>query len=108
MQNKELKNTSLRECPFCGGENVGVFEHKYFYKSYLYTVNCFDCHFGLKLVETEEEAITAWNTRKPIDRIVEQLEAEKYRGMEGLEPIKVAFNFGINKALDIVKGVRID
>lgn len=53
----------LRECPFCGGNNVGVFKHEFFYKSYLYTANCYDCHFGLKMVKTEEEAIEAWNKR---------------------------------------------
>ena len=36
-------------------------------------VHCYDCHFGLAPVRTEEEAIKAWNTRKPAEPIVEEI-----------------------------------
>jgi Lar family restriction alleviation protein len=67
----------LRECPFCGGENVGVFSWNPPFRFTKYSVHCYDCHFGLYEVDNKEDAIKAWNTRKPMDRIVEQLEEEK-------------------------------
>lgn len=67
MQNKELKNTSLRECPFCGGEA------KWFNtECKVYCVNC-ACS-TIEFID-KRDAIEAWNTRKPMDRIVEQLDA---------------------------------
>ena len=93
----------LKPCPFCGGNNVGVFKHEYFYKSHLYAAHCYDCHFCLKMVETEEEAIKAWNTRNPMDRIVEQLE-EKIE--ENPYCSLADYRAGLFEAIDIVKGVQ--
>lgn len=51
--------TTLRPCPFCGGEA----SKRLFYKG-KYRVHCNDCdaHSG-DVCDTEAEAITAWNTR---------------------------------------------
>ena len=64
-------NKELKPCPFCGGEvrianvfgRVGVI--------------CSKCPAEMRgwLDTTPEEITTAWNTRKPLDDIVEQLEA---------------------------------
>lgn len=63
----------LKPCPFCGGNNVGIFKWRTPYGFITYSAQCYDCHFGLVEVDTEAKAIEAWNTRKPMDRIVEQL-----------------------------------
>ena len=93
----------LKPCPFCGGE--GKLEINREMGGTQYQVLCTNCPttVGRHWFWKKEDAINSWNTRKPMDRIVERLEAEKYRGMESLEPIRVAFNFGINKAIEIVK-----
>ena len=63
----------LLPCPFCGGE---VEMLNYSPKEWL--VSCKQCSGMVeKWRETKEEAIEQWNTRKPIDRIMEQLEEEK-------------------------------
>lgn len=63
-----MSDTQLRECPFCGGEFVirigGM----------IYIPQCTKCGCQLVGSRTREEAIELVNTRKPIDRIVEQLE----------------------------------
>lgn len=78
MQNK------LLPCPFCGGE-VFVEAHKFWdekakdFTVQTYGVACHQC--GSKSWQhcrTEEDAIKHWNTRKPFERIVEQLEDKKW------------------------------
>lgn len=103
MQNKELKNTSLRECPFCGGNNVDVFNWEVTFQGDYFKAYCKDCDFELKPQRTEEEAIEAWNTRKSyIDSIVDQLKEKAFIG---------SVNGGcddelldLNDAIEIVKG----
>lgn len=60
----------LRECPFCGGE---AFEYYSGSQLEFCEVVCKECGCRSKR-NTEAEAIAAWNNRKPMDRIVEQLE----------------------------------
>ena len=67
-----MSEIKLLPCPFCGGNNVGVWHNQFFESGF--EVHCYDCHFGLMPVGTEEEAIEQWNTRKPMERIVERLE----------------------------------
>lgn len=65
----------LKPCPFCGGDNVGIWENRApASKDFRYSANCYDCHISLGFEKTKEEAIEKWNTRKPMDRIVERLE----------------------------------
>ena len=81
----------LLPCPFCGGEG-SAFVDKY----EKYFTGCLKCNFyygieiehdceledgWLAIHDSKEEAINAWNTRKPMDRIVEQLE-ERRKGYE--------------------------
>ena len=58
----------LKSCPFCGGKAIvrRVYEDRF--------GECCDCSASSASAKTKELAIKAWNTRKPMDRIVEQLE----------------------------------
>lgn len=64
-------NKELKPCPFCGGE---AFEYYSGSQFEFCEVVCKECGCRSKR-KTEAEAIKAWNTRKPIDKVVEQLEA---------------------------------
>lgn len=71
MQKNELKKESpkLLPCPFCGGE--ARIQH---YRNGDCAIECIECYGKTHRSVTEDLAIRRWNTRKPIDRIVEQLE----------------------------------
>lgn len=67
-----MSETKLKPCPFCGGEAKALRNiHNY------YIVKCSKCSISTLQRGKKAEAINAWNTRKPIDRILERLE-EKY------------------------------
>lgn len=63
----------LLPCPFCGGEGKVSEFHSFWYKSGCSNLNCF-AYITSLVFQTKEEAIAAWNTRKPMERIVERLE----------------------------------
>lgn len=62
--------SELKRCPFCGGEarTASVFGRA--------GVICTECDANIRMFldASMEDAIEAWNTRKPMDRIVERLE----------------------------------
>ena len=74
------KTSDLKPCPFCGGE-AGLFETQegqfgiiHSNATYLCPISDSDSFQGNWTYETEEEAIAAWNQRKPMERILERLE----------------------------------
>lgn len=71
-----MSEIKLLPCPFCGGE-ANVYEQKHREYQSTYFVSCKGCH--CKSMERIEKdiVIEKWNTRKPIDNIMEQLEEEK-------------------------------
>lgn len=65
-----MKETKLLNCPFCGGEAEllkGLCELDNY-------VMCLECRCKTKLYNTKESAIKKWNTRKPMEGIVDYLE----------------------------------
>jgi Lar family restriction alleviation protein len=65
----------LLSCPFCGGENIRVYDCGTPSEP-CWVVECLHCKVSASDYWDEDGAITAWNTRKPMGRIVERLEAE--------------------------------
>ena len=74
-----MSEIKLLPCPFCGGEAytytaTSVTNGE---KTKVWQVHCKDCRLNYPLnikCLTEEEAIKKWNTRKPMERIIERLE----------------------------------
>ena len=75
--------TKLLKCPFCGGEATT-------YKSKIgFGVMCKYTPFCCTMVgyKTKEEAIKAWNTRKPVDDLLERLE-DMITFAENMPPVR--------------------
>lgn len=97
--------SELKKCPFCGGSDI----------TYFFNITCGfvceDCGVTFGGFKTYEEAIKAWNTRKPMDKIVERLEQIKMRyfltiantGDENSDSIYEEVGNAIDKAIEIIK-----
>lgn len=109
-----MSDTKLKPCPFCGGKaefvKMGIAKD-----IPLGFVRCTEC--GIRLRQgncTEDFARNEWNTRKPMDNIVAQLEEEKdysYADMDeygsryelNLADCDDFFYKGLARAIDIVR-----
>lgn len=110
-----MSDTKLKPCPFCGGEA----KLRKLNKDRGYFVLCSKCgcrtpYFRYRYApidDLREDAIDTWNTRKPIDRIVEKLEEEIEKASEEYwtdydeRQITISTLYG---AIDIVKAGGID
>ena len=70
--------SELKRCPFCGGEvrfvktgcsSRGKIGH-------LYCDGCKESFFKNDIWHTESELYEKWNTRKPLERVIERLEEQ--------------------------------
>ena len=102
-----MQNDKLLPCPFCGGE-AKVEEHKFWneetkrFEVGTYGVMCRVCNCRTdRFYAFEEGAIAIWNTRKPMERIVEQLE----ESLQGAKDSKdLSKHSAYRQAIEIVKG----
>lgn len=67
-----MSEIKLLPCPFCGGEAI-VYEDEQYNQ---YMIGCKNCCAVEPMTEwtSKENAIAQWNTRKPMQEIVERLE----------------------------------
>lgn len=68
------KMSELKICPFCGGE-AKIDCYLYFDEFDDWFIRCTSCFCRTRTFKTKKSAILTWNNRKPMERIVEQLEA---------------------------------
>lgn len=90
-----MSENNLKSCPFCGGKA------KLFVDGFgLYFTGCDECgfYYGIEIEHdcelvngwvakhnTQEAAVKAWNTRKPVEKIVERLVSAAVKAMENSE-----------------------
>ena len=114
MQSKDYQKNSLLRCPFCGGE--AKVAHEYTEEWKLAYVMCFRCGCSTPSAISEDTVIQIWNTRKPMERIVEKLEQQKQqykrRSEEAMHVLQGEHFFGkmcsYDHAIKIVKGGGVD
>ena len=111
-----MSDERLKPCPFCGGEatplyceNGNRYTSNILYLSKRGTIKCKKCELTLPRVYYRvSKAIEAWNTRKPMERIVERLEESKtnFSRMGTLQ--SAYYDKGLDKAIEIVKAGGVD
>ena len=96
-----MKNeTKLLSCPFCGGE-AGIDSDKIGKGKSLYYAYCKnDCITQYGYYSSKESAIKAWNTRKPMESILERLGEESFHRYNDTKNEKL---ITLDKAIEIVK-----
>ena len=102
----------LKRCPFCGGE-AWLREFTGLNKSINYYVECgyIECAVSPEtaIFETPEEAVAAWNNRKPVEDVLEQLEAVKdndvkvYGKRYAADSFAAGYAEGTKDAINIIK-----
>ena len=98
-----MSEVKLLQCPFCGGEAEVIKAHSVFEKPYVVICKNKSCHASVgEFSENRKDAITAWNTRKPMERILERLE-EKAREYTNDDLSYRIPCFGIDESIEIVK-----
>lgn len=88
-----MSETKLLNCPFCGGEAKTSFV---FGRAGIVCTNC-DANIRMYLDASTEDAIKAWNTRKPVEDVLERLE-KKIQQLHN-----VNWNAAMEKAIEIIK-----
>lgn len=98
--------SKLKPCPFCGGE-AAIYNYEKMLTGQYKMVECKKCHCTSEKFKKVEDAIAAWNTRKPIQTIVEQLEDATFPHNFGGEVQMMILK---KKAIEIIKeeGDRYD
>lgn len=72
-----MQNDKLLPCPFCGGEAELYQHYPYMKRRVVSAVHCKKCRANSGTWGRKYKAIETWNTRKPMERIIERLEEEK-------------------------------
>lgn len=90
-----MSDTKLKQCPFCGGEadieDIGENENDHYYMITCKNSACSGSFcFGQR---TKEDLIKAYNRRKPMERIVEQLEEVRKDRLENAKRYVTIGNF---------------
>lgn len=112
-----MSEKSLLPCPFCGGE-AELFRRTSVIGDFV-EVRCKTCKAKTDAIlfdarkhpndEEYDEAAEAWNTRKPVEAVLERLEAEciKYKNEWNAYDDEVAFGQmnGMSNAISIIKEV---
>ena len=97
-----MSDERLKPCPFCGGEAICIERASNY--PYIYGVMCMDCHCRTSFGKDTDKVIKTWNTRKPMERIVEKLEEAGFKFVTHGGNQMVS----LEEAIEIVKGGGVD
>lgn len=96
--------SELKCCPFCGGEATLKRDQKDDFVEW--SIGCYNrgcvCSAHTYCYDNKDDAIRDWNTRKPMDNIVEKLEELKKPPFIDTS-YHTGFVCGVNYSINIVK-----
>lgn len=88
----------LLPCPCCGAEAKVMIPQGHYFT--FYQVVCTECELASKATPTVDMAVELWNTRKPMDRIVEKLQHAKEMT---LTDMGISYNRALDFAITLIK-----
>jgi Lar family restriction alleviation protein len=101
-----MSEVKLLPCPFCGGKAKVIRRKKSSNDDgFLFevSVKCEVCDSeSRRCLEDENKAIMIWNTRKPMERIIEKLEG-KSRFYNSASAVDQNIRRSVKESIDIVK-----
>ena len=113
-----MSDERLLPCPFCGGEAEVITTKTR--QGQTSSVRCSKCSCKVTILkpayyegDVEKDTVEAWNTRKPMERIVEKLEerqkafiCKKTEPCDYPERLGCCYDRAINDAINIVRQVE--
>ena len=88
----------LKNCPFCGGEAEFATKDENW-------IWCKKCGAESNYFEQTEEAIKAWNTRKPLEQIEQRLKTEEMEIEDAIQSLYIEM-YRNKDALEKVRKLR--
>lgn len=92
--------SELKRCPICGSDvQIRRIEESNFYR-----INCSYCPCSFEAYD-RDDVIKEWNTRTPIEKVLERLEEESnFFNGEAMGTLqKTYYCKGVEKAIEIIK-----
>lgn len=114
-----MSDERLLPCPFCGGE-AEIIEEGFLAEPDYFMIRCKDKNCTMRpktdFYKDKSKVISFWNTRKPIEKIIDRLEQQKQqykrRSEETAHVLQGEHFFGkmcsYDHAIDIVKAGGVD
>ena len=100
--------SDLLKCPFCGGEaEVILIPNRFIDNEYIVCCSSISCAIRPKTnrFRCEKKAIETWNTRKPMEAVVAELEKASYtESADDMNPYPPSKVVSLKKAISIVRG----
>lgn len=94
----------LLKCPFCGGE-AEILKYPRCERKYVVVCKNNLCNASIGQYSTSKEnAVRAWNTRKPMEAVVAELEKAESRELFDYKNRGATYMIPVNDAISIVRG----
>ena len=78
----EKRADAIKNCPCCGGKAKLYKKRSYFA---FFIVGCTECGLRTDDLPAAEKAIERWNTRMPVDKMIEQLAGFKEKCNDAID-----------------------
>ena len=108
--------SKLKPCPFCGGNNVRILQHRVRGAINTWSVCCDDCKFGSVANLNKGALIEHWNTRADLDKVESNLDKVLDKIVSELEELQGMYNCAekmyniadiLDMAIEIVRNVGV-
>ena len=104
-----MNEKKIKKCPFCGGEAKKTVIHEDILHVKYWGIRCTVCGCKTSGWQDVNKAIEAWNTRKPMENMVNKLDKMLQSDCCGMYDMSYerAYNNGIYDVMDMIEEGKI-